>query len=276
MLAALPYFHLRATRIPGILQRIAVCFLVSAVLVRTTGWRAQAGVLWCLLVGYWLLMTRVPVPGYGAGALDSRVGNLAAFVDRSLLGHHLWKGTWDPEGLLSTLPAIATTLCGVLAGHLLRAKLDRGRKTLALVVAGSAGVGLGLAWQPWFPINKSLWTSSYALVTAGLALGALALCHWLIDVRGFRRWALPLVILGTNAIAAFFLSEVLDRMLVLVPMPLHGSSARPRSVKAWMYAHAFVSWAGPVHGSWLYALTYLLGWMGVLALLYRKNIFIQI
>ncbi|HTD52241.1 MAG TPA: DUF5009 domain-containing protein, partial [Thermoanaerobaculia bacterium] len=197
-------FHRAHVRIPGVLQRIAVCFFFAALVYLLGGRRALLPVAAVLLVGYWALMTFVPVPGYGVGRLDVE-GNLAASVDRAVLGTHTWKHNpaWDPEGLLSTLPAFATTLFGIAAGEILRRKADWSRKLTTLMAGGAILLSLGLLWSVWFPINKNLWTSSYSLFMAGLAAICLALCIWIVDVKGWRGWARPFVWLGSNAIALF-------------------------------------------------------------------------
>src|SRR5688500_14105220 len=148
-------------RIPGVLQRIAVCYLLAALLFLATRWRTQAIVAAALLVGYWAAMTLVPVPEHGAGDLGKE-GNLAGWIDRTLLGDHVWRVSrvYDPEGILSTLPALATVLLGVLAGHWLHTSRTPAHKSVGLLAAGVAGTGIGLLWGAWFPINKSLWTSS--------------------------------------------------------------------------------------------------------------------
>ena len=218
LLHALPFFHLATLRIPGVLQRIAVCYLLAALLVVLTGgaagWRVQAGVAGALLVGYWLLMTRVAPPGGAAGDL-SPAGNLAGYVDRLVLGPHIWQVSrfYDPEGVLSTLPAVATTLLGVLAGHWIRGDRPGRRVAAGLAIGGLAATGAGWLWGLTFPINKSLWTSSYALFMAGLAALALAACYWGIEVRGRR--ALDAALRGAGR----------HRAAALLPVELHGAAA---------------------------------------------------
>ncbi|MFN2596032.1 MAG: acyltransferase family protein, partial [Pyrinomonadaceae bacterium] len=195
-LTAFPYND-AAFRIPGVLQRIAVCYLFASVIFLNTRWRTQAAIAVALLLAYWAAMKLVPVPGFGAGMLDSKEGNLAAYVDRAVFGlNHIWKQAkvYDPEGILSTVPAIATTLAGVLTGHFLRTRREPVEKVAAMFVAGVACVVAGWAWNFWFPVNKALWTSSYVLLTAGFALQMLALCYWLIDIKGYRGWAKPFLV----------------------------------------------------------------------------------
>src|SRR6267143_3948596 len=217
VLNGLPAFDWTTLRIAGVLQRIAVCYLVAAVLFLATSWRTQAIVTAALLLGYWGAMTLVPVPGFGRGDLGPE-GNVAAWLDRALLGPHIWRGArvYDPEGILSTVPAVATTLLGVLAERWVRGA--RPARTIAggLGLAGLIGVVLGAAWGLWFPLNKSLWTSSYAVLTAGLALLVFAACYWAIEIRGWRRWATPFAVLGVNALALYFFSPLGRRSSPLI------------------------------------------------------------
>jgi predicted acyltransferase len=276
VLAGFPSYDLSTLRIPGVLQRIAVCYLFASLIFLHTRWRAQALLAAALLLIYWALMALVPVPGFGAGMLESKEGNLAAYIDRALLGGHLWQyaKVYDPEGILSTIPALATTLCGVLTGHLLRSPKTPLEKVAGMFVAGVAGVVAGWAWNFWFPINKALWTSSYVLLTAGLALQLLALCYWLIDIKGYRRWSKPFLIFGTNALAVYFLSELFSRLISIVT--LSRADGRTIDLKTFIYENLYASWATPINASLLFALSVVLLWLGVLTILYRKRIFIKV
>ena len=277
LLHAQPFFQLSTLRIPGVLQRIALCYLLAALLFLlgggARGWPLHATVAAALLVGYWLLMTRVAAPGHVAGDL-SPAGNLAGYVDRLVLGpRHIWQlSKWyDPEGILSTLPATATTLLGVLAGHWLRQAQPAVRLLSGLVVGGVVGAGLGWLWGLSFPVNKSLWTSSYALMMSGLAALALALCYWLIEVRGFRRWAGPCVLFGLTALPLFFLSTAMARLLLLIRVgPQH------MRLHAWLYTHLFAPWAAPVNASLAFALAYVLLWWGLMWLLQRTGLRLRV
>lgn len=268
-----PYFDLAKIRIPGVLQRIAVCYFFASLVFLWTGWRGQAIAAAALLVAYWALMMLVPVPGYGAGDL-SQQGNLAAYIDRALLAGHTYTPVYDPEGILSTLPAIATTLFGVLAGHWLRADRSPFEKAVGLFAFGMIGVVLGWVWNWWFPINKPLWTSSYVLFTGGLALQFLAFCYWLIDIKGYRKWSKPFVIFGVNALAVFVLSAILGRLMTLWRIPRADGSMG--NLKTFIYDHLFASWAQPVNASLMFAIFYVLFWLGVMAILYRKRIIIKV
>ncbi len=285
-----PYFHLATIRIPGVLQRIAVCYLFGGLIVLlsglATGGRAAAprrdarsgvlvvaGVVVALLVGYWALMMFVPVPGYGAGRLDPD-GNLAAYVDRRLMLGHLWKPTWDPEGFLSTLPAIATTLIGALVGEWLRSARPPRRKFAGLLAAGAVALLIGRLLHPFFPINKNLWTSSYVIFTGGFAMTLLAAIYWLADIRGWRRWGAPFVVLGMNAILSFTLSSWLAKCSLIYK--LARADGRLVTWHGYVYERFFVPLANPKNASLLFALAYVLLWLGVAWLLYRRRIFVKI
>ncbi|MFN2452823.1 MAG: acyltransferase family protein [Pyrinomonadaceae bacterium] len=266
-------YNLSVIRIPGVLQRIAVCYLFASLIFLKTTWRTQSAIIVALLLGYWLLMTLTPVPGYGMGDL-SKEGNLAAYVDRSLLSGHMYTKIYDPEGVLSTIPAIATTLIGILAGHWLRRKQTPLEKVAGMFVAGVTCIVAGWIWNSWFPINKALWTSSYVLFTAGMALQLLAVCYWLIEIKNYRAWAKPFVIFGVNAIALFVGSALLARLMNLWRLPrMNGQLG---TSKTYIYEHLFLSWAAPINASLFYALAYLLVWLGLMTLLYRKKIFIKV
>jgi predicted acyltransferase len=276
LLHALPFFHLGTLRIPGVLQRIAVCYLLAALLViltgGVTGWRLQAVVAGGLLVGYWLLMTRVPPPGGVAGDL-SPAGSLASYVDRRVLGPHIWQAAkvYDPEGVLSTLPAVATTLLGVLAGHWIRTARPGRRVVVGLVVGGLAGTVAGWLWGWSFPINKALWTSSYALFMSGLAALALAGCYWSIEVRGWRGWAGPFGVLGVTALPLFFLSSLMARLLFLIRVGREGTR-----LQAWLFGHLFTPWLSPVNASLAYAVAYVLLWWGLMWALHRSGLRLRV
>lgn len=273
VLNALPFFDWSTLRIPGVLQRIAVCYALAALLVLITGIRGQSVTLAVLLVGYWAVMVLVPVPGHSAGTLQPGT-NLAAYVDSALLSGHLLHRRWVPEGVLSTLPAIGTTLTGVLAGYWLQAPRAALRRVSGLFAIGDFAILLGLAMDGIFPINKNLWTSSYVVFTTGVALNLLGLCYWLIDVNGYKRWAKPFVIYGTNPLSAYILSSVMAKGMMLWRVTqADGSKVMLRK---YIFESCFLRFASPVAASFLYALAYVLFWLALMAILYRKRIFIKI
>jgi predicted acyltransferase len=269
-LNALMSFNGFATlRIPGVLQRIALCYLAASLVSLATGPRGEIALLVGMLTGYWALLELVPVPGVGAGHLDPQ-SNLAAYIDRRVFGEgHLYRQTWDPEGLLSTMPAIATTLFGVLAGRWFFGKRPARQTTLGLIVAGALAVALGMLMSRWMPINKNLWTSSFATFTAGMALMLFGVFFWLIDVMRVRRSVRPFVVFGVNSIAVYVLSMALGE--VLDQITLGDDNLRER-ICAWL----FTWWAPPEAASLLFALSYVLVWLGVMEVLYRRRIFIRI
>jgi len=272
-LNAFPRFDLGSLRCFGVLQRIALTYGAAALIVLYAGRRVQAGIAGGLLLGYWALMTLVPVPGFGAGDLGLE-GNLAAWLDRTLLAGHTWRELYDPEGLLSTIPAVATVLIGVATGYLLQSKRAPEQIVNRLFVLGWAGILSGAGWGLVFPVNKALWTSSYVLLTAGAALELLALCYWLIEVRGGARWARPAILFGLNPLAIFVGSGLLVKLLIRIPMTAGGES--PTSLYTWLYRQLFVPWAGEMNGSLAFAVANVLFWLGVAAVLYRRRIFIKI
>ena len=272
-LNAFPRFDILDMRYPGVLQRIGIVYFFAAVIAMKTDIRGQAVTAGLLLFVYWALMVLVPVPGFGMGDL-SPDGNLAAFIDRAVFGSHTWQDTWDPEGLLSTIPAISTTLLGLLTGHLLRSGKERMEIAGWMFVLGWAGILLGLVWNLAFPINKNIWTSSYVIFTAGAALQFLGVCYWLIDIKGWRGWAFPGMVFGMNAIAVYVLSGILVDLMLLIRMP--AADGTTTSLYSWFYHHLFVPWAGPLNGSLAFALTYILILFGAMYLLYRRKIFIKI
>ena len=274
-MAGFPNFDLSAIRFPGVLQRIGVVYLFAAFAYLFLGTRGRIAVAGVLLLGYWGLMTLVPVPGFGTGDL-SPDGNLAAYLDRLLMDGHLWSQsrTWDPEGLLSSLPAVATALLGIATGEWLRSDRARPVKARGLLIVGVAAVVTGSAWHVWFPINKNLWTSSYVVFTAGAALWALAACYWVIDVRGRRTWSRPFVVYGRNALAVFVASGLLAKMLVRTQVGRPDGSAV--SLYTWIYETMFLPWASPVNASLAFALATILFWWVALWLLDRKKIYIKV
>ena len=258
-------------RIPGVLQRIAIVFVAVAWLTEHGSLRVQIAAVAAALAGYWALLTLVPVPGVGAGVLTPE-GNLASFLDRALLGRHLLTRYSDPEGLLSTLPAAATAMAGVFAGDWLKERRQT-HHSAWLFMAGVIAMAAGLAWGRVFPINKNLWTSSFALFSGGLAAQVLALFHWLVDVRGWRGWSRPLAAYGRNPLAAYFFSVGFDSLLTR-------ATVAGGSLKGVVYRGAFVPWLRPCCGaeaaSLGYALAYVALWGVILGAMYRRRIFIRI
>lgn len=225
-----------------------------------------------LLAGYWAVMKLVPVPGYGAGILEYE-GNLCSYIDTKLLAGHLYKPTFDPEGILSTFPAIATALLGTLTGDWLRSKRTHLIKLTGLCSMGAVLTVLGLLLHPLFPINKQLWTSTYVIFTAGIAMLCLGLCYGIIDGMGYKKWAFPFLVLGSNAIAAYVGSTLMVKLIILSKVSIQGE---PFPLQTFIYERLLVPWAGQLNGSLIYPLLLILIWLAVLYPLYRKGVFIKI
>jgi len=277
-------------RIMGVLQRIAICYLIASVLFLHTDWRQQAIIAIGMLIIYWFLMTLIDVPGCITTSVNLKPCNLAAYIDRSILTeNHMWQQSkvYDPEGLLSTIPAIATTIAGMLTGTWISsestapagglARNESGtqyRKVSAIFFFGVVLVALGWIWSFWFPINKRLWTSSYVAFTAGLALCFLGVCYWLIDIKKYTAWAKPFVIFGANAIALYIGSEFLAVALSVIRVA--GPDGNSIALQDWILNNLFLTWAMPVNASLAFAICIVLFWLLMMWLLYRKRIFIRL
>ena len=294
------WIDLSTLRIMGVLQRIAICYLVSSFIFILTDWRQQLIMSIGLLIIYWAAMSWIEVPECLRTSVDLKPCNLAAYIDRLVLTtNHMWQESkvFDPEGLLSTIPAIVSTLTGVLTGTRLKSeppasaggqfagKLGDSRnrpaanaagwdKSAAILVVGILLIILGLIWDLWFPINKNLWTSSYVVFTTGAALILLGIFYWLIDIKRFTAWAKPFIIFGVNAIALYIGSSVMDAYLGAIIVG--GDKENPISLQSWIFNNWFLPWADPVNASLAYACAFTLVWLFFMWLFYRKRIFIKL
>ena len=274
-------------RIMGVLQRIGIAYIVSALIATRVRLRTQVVVAAAILVGYWLLMTALPVPGSsgtpGYLLLDRPESTMAAYFDRVFLdwtrfglGNHLWIGavTWDPEGVLSTAGAIGTALMGNVAGWWLAQPRPLAERINGLFAGGALAMMGGLVWNWVFPINKSLWTSSYVLFTAGLAAVSIGTIMWMVDMQGWRRWTKPFVIYGTNPLVAFVGSGIVARLIYsLIKVDYNGQSV---SLQAAIYRSLYASWLSPMNASLAFAFTFVLFFFVILTLLYRRNIVFKV
>jgi predicted acyltransferase len=279
--------YLTNVRLPGVLQRIAVCYLIATLIFLRTNIRGQ--VIWTagFLLGYWLLMAFAPFPvnvhgetRYISGLLE-KGDNFSAYVDNLVLnspviGTHVWKvgKTWDPEGIVSTLPAIATCLFGILTGHLLRARRSEAEKTAWLMVVGALLMWLGELMNLWLPINKSIWTSSYAVFMAGLAMICFGVYYWFVDVKGCRTLVKPLAIYGMNAITVFVLSGVLGRVLS-IKINVATAPGKPVAIQSFLYEKFFAPLASPTNASLLWAVMWVAMLYAVADVMYRKKWFVK-
>lgn len=275
LLGGFPSYDLSTIRIPGVLQRIAVVYFFTGIIFMTMKKEKIIYLFSFLLLLYWGLLTLIPVPGIGYANLEPTT-NLAAWIDRIILGNHVWSGTkvWDPEGLLSTIPAVGTALLGVITGYWLKSNNDKTTKTVWMFFYGIILMAFGYIWNFWFPINKSIWTSSYVVYTGGLALVFLAVCYWLIDVQEKKWWIKPFHIYGMNAITVFFLSGFIGRLLYVIKV--EDSLGEKVSLKTYIYQEVFLTIFSPINASLMYAVCFILVWLFLMWLLYRKNIFIKV
>ena len=272
-----PKFDITTVRILGVLQRIALVYVACSFIFLKMTLRQQLYLLWSILVGYWLLMTVVPVPGVGYANLEPTT-NLAAWLDQMILTPaHVYKPAkvWDPEGLLSTLPAVATGILGLLTGTWLRTSRPAAEKVAWLFAMGCLLTLTGLIWNGIFPINKALWTSSYALLAGGLAMLGLALCYWFIDVQNYRRGVQLFVAFGVNAITVFFLSGMIPRIMNLIRVPKADGTVV--GLREYLYQTIIAPpFSDPKNASLAGALTFVLIWLGILWWMYRKNVIIKV
>ena len=270
-------FSFSTMRIPGVLQRIALCYLVTGLIVLNTDWKTQGWITAGILAFYWLALAFIPIPGYGAGVLEP-TGNLCWYLDSNLLSGHTWSGApvpgFDPEGMFSTLPAIGTTLFGVLTGHLLRSEKGREEKLIRMFVYGNILLLAGILIDNWLPINKNLWTSSYAIFMAGLALNVLGVLYWIIDVRKKQRWSQPFAIYGLNAITVFFLAGLFGRMSWIVK--LTNEFGENITLKTWYYQTLFSHLGSPIVASFTHSLFYVLLLYAIAFVMYKRRWIIKV
>ncbi len=271
-------FEFATWRFPGVLQRIAVCYLIASIIVLYAGVRWQFRWIGILLVVYWIAVKVIPVPGYGPGVLEPQ-GNLVWYIDANLLGGHTWRGApvkgFDPEGIFSTLPAIATVLFGVMTGHFVRSDRPREEKTAWMFFWGIVLMLGGLIMDNWLPINKNLWTSAYTVFMAGLALVVFAACYWIIDVKGYRWGARWFEIYGLNAITMFFLAGFIGRLSFLITWT--NDAGDTVTLKQWYYATFFTSWiTDPMAASFAHSAAFMLFLYAIAWGMYKKNIILKV
>lgn len=271
-------YNWSSIRLMGVLQRISLTYLIASLIVLNVPRKGQWAIAAFLLVGYWFAMSLIPVPDYGMGNL-TRVGNLGAYFDRLIIPTaHLYKGDdfngmGDPEGLLSTLPAVVSVLFGYITGDWLRQQPIKSSTSMDLVQLGLSCLVIGQVWDFWFPINKKLWTSSYVMFTTGWALLLLAACYESIEVRQRQRWTKPFEMMGLNAIFIFVASVLLIKILVKTKI---GTGENAPTTFIWIYNHFFMPLVGAMNGSLLFALVTVLLWWLVSYAMYRQNWFLKV
>jgi len=280
VLYTFPHIQWNSWRVYGVLQRIAICYLVVGLFyLWDRRWQSKVAVLIFALVTYWILMRWVPVPGLGVPGRDipflDKDANLVAWLDRHIFpGSMLYETTRDPEGLLSDLPALGTALLGMLAGIWMRSKHTLQSKAAGLAGGAAACLAIGSLWAIWFPLNKKLWTSSYVLVAGGISMGLLALFFWAIEVRGSRgKWTWPWLVLGSNSIAAYMISELLGSVLDLIHLSHNGHRSGPLG---WLFFNVFAKIPDGGLASFTYSFTYLVICFIPVWIMYRKKIFLKV
>ena len=265
-----PHFELGTYRFAGVLQRIGVCYFFAAVILIYTKMRGQF--LWTVafLLSYWLLMFYYPVPDVGAGHLEKEA-NLERYVDQLVLGPHIYKYDkyWDPEGIVSTLPSIATVLFGVLTGQILRRSNHHSERAARIFLSGNGLILAGLLLSAWMPINKNLWTTSFAVFMAGISSVVFASVYWIVDAKGYTKWTWPFVVYGMNAIAAYTASFLLEDLVTLIKIGGH-------SIRDLVYDNLFAPFFNAKNASLGYSLLFDLTMFAFAYFLYRRKWFLKL
>jgi predicted acyltransferase len=280
-----PLFHLAHMRFYGVLQRIAVCYLVVGLFYLWDN-RVSTKVIALVgaLVGYWVLVRWVPIPGVGIPGRDvpfmDMTQNLVSWIDRHLFPYHLYlyspdHNVRDPEGLLSDLPAIGTALMGVLTGLWLRSQRSLSTKAMGMAAASACSLILGYLWSLEFPLNKNMWTSSFVLVAAGYSLALLTFCFWAVEQQGWRKgWTWPWLVFGSNAIAAYMFSELVPGALDQINVP--GGPRGHMNLNAWIFSSVFAHIPDPGWAAFAYSVSFCAFCLIPVWLLYREKIFIKV
>jgi predicted acyltransferase len=264
----MPAFDFHTIRWTGTLQRIAIVFPICAILFLNSGWRTQVGLAAGLLLGYYILLTFVPTPGMSAVHLEPGT-NIVAWFDNLYLPGRMWRGTWDPESLLTNITSVCTTITGMLAGRLLLSQRSPLEKSTALMTAGALSAIMGYFWGLIFPVNENLWTSSFVLVTSGFAAILLGAFYYLVDIKGFTKGTRPGIIFGANAITIYFLADVWA--LIFYEFKWGGASLNDRFVQG-----LSANGCDPKFASFAYAILFVLINFFPALWLYRKKIFIKL
>jgi predicted acyltransferase len=280
-LLSLAYSQLEAfkdVRIPGVLQRIGIVYFFTSILYLKTTQKTQLLVAASILLVYWLLMAFVPVPGFGEANFEKGT-NLAAWLDNLILNGHLWSysKTWDPEGILSTLPAIATGIFGMLIGQILNLQIPKIEIAKKIGIIGIALIIIGLIWSIIFPINKSLWTSSYVLYSAGIATLCLTLLYYIIDISNYKKWTAFFLIWGVNPMIVFFFSGIIPRVLSSIKIQNPEIAAEQINLQNLIYNFWMVPFfENPLDSSLAYALTYAVFWSLILWVFYKNKLIFKV
>jgi predicted acyltransferase len=280
-----PFFHLDHMRFYGVLQRIGVCYLVVGLFYL---WDQRASTKWvalaACLIGYWILVRWVPIPGIGLPGRDVPFldveKNLVSWIDQHVFPHHLYlyapdHNVRDPEGLLSDLPAIGTALMGILAGIWLRSKRSVSTKTAGLAIACLCSLAVGYLWSIEFPLNKNLWTSSFVLVAGGYSLAVLTFSHFMVEQMNWRKgWTWPWLVFGSNAIAAYMFSELMPGILSNIHVT--GANGKPTELLTWTAMNTVARIPNPHWAAFAFSVSFTAFCFIPVWILYRKKIFLKI
>lgn len=268
LLSIIMNLNITEIRYAGVLQRIAIVFLLTSVLYLYSNWKTQAIIGGAFLLIYWLSITLIPTPGYEKAMFEPGI-NLAAWIDSKLLPGAMWQGNWDPEGIYSTLPAIVSGITGMLAGEVLLSKNLRERKALWIFTFGFLAFNVGAAWSWVFPLNKNLWTSSYVLFTSGLAAMAFAALYFLVDIQGYRKFAWPGIVFGANAIAIYVLADLLT--FIFYTVNIDGASLNQHFMMRMETVGMELKMASLLYALLYITINFIPAW-----LMFKKKIFIKL
>ena len=265
-------------RIPGVLQRIGIVYFFISLLYLKTNLKTQLLVAASILLGYWIVMAFVPVPGFGAANFEKGT-NLAAWLDNLILKGHLWSfsKTWDPEGILSTLPAVATGILGMFIGQILNLKIQQTEILKKIAAVGFALLIAGLLWSLLFPLNKSLWTSSYVLYTAGIATLCLTVLYFLIDIANYKKWTKLFLIWGVNPMIVFFFSGIIPRVLSSITIQNPKIASEQINLQSYFYKFCIVPvFSNPMNASLTFAVLYAIFWSLILWVFYKNKLIFKV
>ena len=265
-------------RIPGVLQRIAIVYFFSSVLYLKSTIRTQIIVAVLLLLGYWALMALVPVPGFGTANFEKGT-NLSAYIDNLCLKNHMYSQTktWDPEGILNTIPAVASGIIGIFIGQLLNSNITKIEIVKKICLYGFGLIVLGLIWNLKFPINKSLWSSSYVIYTAGLATLILCALYFITEIANYKKWGYLFLIWGVNPIFVFFFSGILSRGLSMIKVNHPGIPSEPLGIQSYFYKYGILPlFENPMNASLAFALIYCLMWSSILWFFYKNKLIFKV
>lgn len=265
-------------RLPGVLQRIAIVYFIVSLLYLKTSQRTQLITAAVLLLGYWAIMTLVPVPGIGPATLEKGI-NFAAWIDHLLLKDHMYHPTltWDPEGILSTLPAVVNGIIGILIGQIVLQDLPKITKAKKIAITGLALLLVGLLWSCIFPINKSIWTSSFVLYTTGLASVCLALLYTIIDIADYKKGFKLFLIWGVNPMIVFFFSEIIPQALIMIQFQNPHSPDKQINLLSYLYTFGIAPFfSNPMNASLAGALVYVAIWTLILWVFYKNKLIFKV